>query len=144
MSATSDTTGEIPIVQPTPVIAPAPQRSLTTGWVIAIVAVVALVLGVAGGVLSHAMFPAAAGAKGATGAPGKAGAAGPVGPTGSAANVDLSKLGVCVNVTYNYSGVSYVSGVDVSTPTETNGSAESCPNGTFTPVQAAPTPAPTN
>jgi hypothetical protein len=69
---------------------------------------------------------------GTFGAIGKTGATGPTRP---AANVNLSSLGVCANVTYNYSGVSRVSDVDISAPVLAGGT-QSCPNGTFTAVTA--------
>jgi hypothetical protein len=101
-----------------------------------------------GGVASHALFPQKQGPEGKQGIAGKTGAAGAIGPVGPAANVDLSKLGVCVNVAYFTDnagfGTSYtwVSNVDIFTPTVTNGT-QSCPTGTFTPVAASAAPAPT-
>ena len=151
---TNDDTGEIPIAEPAaPWVQPTPPPHshgvVNLGLVgLSVVIILGIFLGFAGGLASHALFPPAAGAKGATGAPGapgKDGKTGPTGATGSAANVDLSKLGVCVNVTYGGDGVQYswVQNVDVSTPTLTNGATQSCPTGTFTPVQAAPVAAPT-
>lgn len=120
--------------------APAPPKPGLLGLSLAAVSVVvllALVLGFVGGLASHALFPAHQGLRGEAGAQGAPGKAGPIGPAGPAANVDLNSLGVCVNVTYNYSGVSYVSGVSISAPVLTGGT-QSCPNGTFTPVTAQP------
>jgi hypothetical protein len=111
------------------------------------VGILAIVLGFVGGIASHAIFPQNQGPEGKQGIAGKAGATGPIGPTGPAANVDLSKLGVCVNVTYFTDnagfGTSYtwVNGVSIYTPTSTNGT-QSCPTGMFTPVAASSTPAP--
>jgi hypothetical protein len=126
-----------------PATGPTPPKARLLGLSLAAVSMVillALALGFVGGLASHVLFPAPQGPQGETGAagvPGKAGAIGPAGPAGPAANVDLSSLGVCVNVTYADSGVSYVSGVSISAPVLTGGT-QSCPNGTFTPVTAQP------
>lgn len=94
-----------------------------------------LVLGFAGGLASHAMFPSKQGPAGVEGKQGPAGEAGPQGAAGDAANINLSNIGYCVNVDYVYSGnVTYVSGVSISSPVLTNGT-QSCPTGTFTPLQ---------
>ena len=113
-----------------PAVEPAPPRAGLLGLSLAALSVVvllALVLGFVGGLASHALFPAPQGPRGETGAagvPGKAGATGPAGPAGPAANVDLASLGVCVNVTYGDSGVSYVSGVSISAPVITGGTQQ--------------------
>ena len=63
--------------------------------------IAALVLGFAGGLASHALFPAQQGPAGASGKEGKqgpVGQAGPAGAPGDAANINLSTIGYCVNV----------------------------------------------
>jgi hypothetical protein len=101
-------------------------------------AVIAILLGFGGGLVSRAIFPAKQGKiglqgiAGKPGAPGKQGIPGLAGSTGSVANIDLSKFGYCVNVQYGTSGtVTYVSGVDISPPVDNDG-ALSCPSGTYT------------
>jgi hypothetical protein len=91
------------------------------------VAAVALLLGFVGGLASHAIFPPKQGASGAQGPVGQTGA---TGPAGSAASVDLSKIGLCVNVTTADSGVYYVSGVSIFAPTDNAGTL-SCPFGQY-------------
>jgi hypothetical protein len=118
-----------------------PRQGLRVGVGMLVgVGVLALVLGLVGGVVSHALFPAPAGAVGAVGRQGPVGETGPAGPVGPATNVDTSKLGFCVNVTYaNNGGASWVSGVTIETPTVQSGT-QSCPTGSFVPVTASPTP----
>jgi hypothetical protein len=118
---------------------PRTKRVMEFGFAAACIGIVAaLVLGFAGGLASHALFPSKqgpAGTQGKEGKQGPVGEAGPAGPAGNAANIDLSNIGYCVNVNYVYSGtVTYVSGVSISSPILTNGT-QSCPNGTFTPLQ---------
>jgi hypothetical protein len=105
------------------------------------VAVTALLLGFVGGMASHALFPAKAGAVGPQGLVGQAGPAGRpglAGPAGPAANIDTTKLGYCLNVTYSSSGsTSWVSGVSLQPPTIQSGT-QSCPVGSFVPITATP------
>jgi len=126
--------------QPQP-LAPQPQskRIVHLGFPAFCIGIIAvLVLGFAGGLASHALFPAKQGPPGLAGKQGKqgpVGQAGPQGPAGDAANINLSNIGYCVNVNYVYGGdVTYVSGVSISSPVLTDGT-QSCPNGTFTPLQ---------
>ena len=122
---------------------PAPQqnqkRMVEFGLPALCISIIAvLVLGFAGGLASHALFPSKqgpAGAQGKEGKQGPVGEAGPAGPAGNAANINLSTIGYCVNVDNVYSGgVSYVQDVSLYAPTLTNGT-QSCPTGTFTPLQ---------
>jgi hypothetical protein len=120
---------------------PAPKRVVQLGIPALIIAAVAvLVLGFVGGVVSHAVFPAQKGATGAAGKQGQVGQTGPTGPAGNAANINLSNIGYCINFQYQYGGtVSYISSADISPPVLTNGT-QSCPNGTFTPLQPTTPP----
>lgn len=86
--------------------------------------------GFCGGLVSHAVFPAATGHVGHTGA---RGASGPTGATGSAASVNLGALGLCVS--YVYGSPIYITAV--ASPTLTNGT-QSCDAGLFIPVAAQP------
>jgi hypothetical protein len=114
---------------------PTPKRVVQLGIPALIIAAVAvLVLGFVGGIVSHAAFPASKGATGPTGKQGPVGQAGPTGPAGNAANLNLSNIGYCINVQYQFGSVSYVNSVDITAPVLTNGT-QSCPNGTFTPLQ---------
>jgi hypothetical protein len=109
--------------------------------------IVVLVLGFAGGMVARAVFPAKQGERGAVGKTGKqgpVGQAGPIGPTGPAANVNLSALGLCFGYnTFNDTTTNYtwVTSVQLYTPTVTNGT-QSCPSGSFVPLQQAPGAAP--
>ena len=98
-------------------------------------AIIAIVLGFGGGLASRALFPAKqgkTGLQGIAGKPGPPGNQGATGPAGSAANLDLSRFGYCVNIQYGNSGtVSYVSSVEISDPIDNDGTL-SCPSGTYT------------
>jgi hypothetical protein len=125
---------------------PAPVAPPRWGLWLAGVAVVAVVLGLAGGVISHAMFPVHNGHNGhngAAGPQGNAGEAGPAGPAGTpGADTNLSTIGYCFNTGYTndpYSNYSYVSSVSLSAPTDVNGT-QTCPNGSFVPLQPSTQP----
>ena len=140
MTDTSYPTETIPATpSPTPASQPE-KRGITIGvGSLAIVGVLALLLGFAGGIVSHAIFPAKTGATGAAGKQGPAGEAGPAGQTGPPANINLSQLGYCVDVSYfndTTDSFTWVSGVSIYAPTVTNGT-QSCPSGTFTPIEAS-------
>jgi hypothetical protein len=110
------------------------------GWA-AFFGVIALVLGLVGGIASHALFPAPAGA---VGKQGPVGQAGPAGPAGTASAVDTSNLGYCFNVQYytdntGSSSFTWVSSVNLASPTLQSGT-QSCPSGTFVPITAQSTP----
>jgi hypothetical protein len=134
MTDTAVPTGQQPAysVQPTP----RPKRVVELGVAALSIAIIAaLALGFAGGLASHALFPAQQGAAGATGKQGAVGQTGAAGPAGSAANINLSNIGYCVSVDNVYSGtLSYVQDLSIYAPTLTNGT-QSCPTGTFTPLQ---------
>lgn len=117
------------------VVAPPPsqQQGIRVGvGMLAVGALLAVILGFLGGVVSHSLFPAPAGAQGKQGEPGRPGVPG---PPGSAANVNLSTLGVCFQENFD-STSSVVTSVSIYSPTITNGT-QSCPSGTFVPVQGS-------
>jgi hypothetical protein len=107
----------------------------------------AAIFGFAGGVASHAIFPAHNGKPGVAGAAGVAGVAGVQGPVGQAGpagpagppgkSTDLGIVGYCLNVQYENSptlNISYVSSVSLDSPVLVNGT-QTCPNGSFVPLQ---------
>ena len=96
-------------------------------------AAIALAFGFGGGIASHAAFPAQRGPRGRPGATGATGA------TGSAANINLNKIGFCVDTSYGSADVTlsdgvstqnlfYVSNVNIYAPTDNQGTL-SCGNG---------------
>ena len=112
------------------------QASSASRWqLIALTAIIAIVLGFGGGLASRALFPAKQGKigpQGVAGKPGPPGNQGATGPAGSAANLDLSRFGYCVNIQYGTSNtVTYVSSVGISDPIDNDGTL-SCPSGTYT------------
>lgn len=140
----SDTeTPEEPTVQTDAVapsaVAPVMAQPTPKPWgLLVATAIIALVLGFAGGIASHAIFPQKAGPAGAEGPQGKTGPqgeAGQSGAAGAAASIDLSKIGFCFNVNNNTSGtVSFVDGVSIFAPTDTNGTL-SCSIGQYVTLQ---------
>ena len=126
-----------------------PKRVMEFGIAALSIGIIAvLVLGFAGGLASQALFPAkqgpagVPGKQGHQGQQGQVGQAGPAGPPGNAANINLSNIGYCFAYnTFNDTTDSYtwVTSVSLYAPTDTNGT-QSCPTGTFTPLQ--PTTAP--
>lgn len=115
------------------------KKDRKLGRWLAAFAIVAVLLGFSGALVSHAIFPPAAGKAGAVGAQGAVGQAGPSGPAGPAgSSTDLGTVGYCFNASYtSNSGASWVSGVSLYAPTNTNGTL-SCPTGTFVPLQPSP------
>lgn len=129
--STGAPTAEVPVI----------TRQPLHWWTGFVIVGVALIIGVLGGVVSHALYPTHDGKPGAVGKqgpPGEAGRAGPAGPTGpGGSSTDLSTTGYCMNVSYTtdtYSNYTYVSGVSLSSPTLVNGT-QTCPSGSFVPLQ---------
>jgi hypothetical protein len=118
-----------PIVQPV--------KAKFSAGMLAAVAVVAIVLGFAGGVVSHAVFPASQGKMGVSGKQGPVGETGSQGPPGSAATVSTSNLGVCWNTTYGSDGLGndFVQSISMESPSLVSGT-QSCPSGSFVGVTA--------
>jgi hypothetical protein len=140
MTYTSEPTTE-QVAAPQPAPQAKQKRVVEFGFPAVCIGIIAvLVLGFAGGLASHALFPSKQGPAGAQGKEGKQGAvgeAGPAGPAGNAANINLSSIGYCfgyntfADTTDNYT---WVTSVSLYAPTDTNGT-QSCPSGTFTPLQ---------
>jgi hypothetical protein len=136
MAQVSDTE-ETAVVEQTPVAPKEEGMRVGVVWV-AVFSLMALVLGLVGGIVSHAMFPAPAGAVGKQGPVGQTGPAGPAGSAGTASSVDTSTLGYCFNVNYTtQAGTSWVSSVTLASPTLQSGT-QSCPTGSFVPIAAQP------
>ncbi len=134
MTQLLDNAPDAPVTTPTP----NSQGRKIWRWLAAF-AVVGAVLGFAGGVTSHAIFPAKAGAQGPAG---EAGPSGPAGPAGT--STDLGNVGYCFNYTTfdnQTTNESYVNSVSLTAPVNTNGTL-SCPNGTFVPLQPTTSPNP--
>lgn len=145
---TEPTTGEVP-AQPAPIYMQRPKRIIQFSVpMLCATIIVVLVLGFAGGMVARAVFPAKQGAIGHTGKTGKqgpVGQAGPIGPTGPAANVNLSALGLCFSTgSYSFADTTIPALLEYAnlyTPTNTNGT-QSCPSGSFVPLQQTPGAAP--
>jgi hypothetical protein len=116
----------------------APAKPHRLGRWLAGFAIVGAALGFAGGLATHAIFPAKNGVNGQPGAQGPAGEAGPSGPQGPAGNnTDLGTVGYCFNTSYfdnQTYGIDYIDNVSLTAPVNTNG-VDSCPSGTFVPLQ---------
>jgi hypothetical protein len=135
----TDTTDESTTEAPVATAPPAKKLHLWR-W-LAGFTIVGAVLGFAGGLTSHALFPVHNGKNGAAGVPGAQGPAGeqgPKGPAGAAGkSTDLGIVGYCLNVQYQNSptlNISYVSSVALDSPVVVN-STQTCPNGSFVPLQ---------
>jgi hypothetical protein len=123
---TTDPTQQVPPAEPVymPVVAQPKPPGVMTWKVAPLIALVALVLGFGGGLVSHAAFPAPKGATGPTGPPG---------PSGVGTPIDLNNMGYCVSVsTMNNQtwDAFYVTNVSISAPTDTAGTL-SCPSGQY-------------
>jgi hypothetical protein len=118
-----------------PIVAEPTAKKLHLGRWLGGVAIVGAVLGFAGGITSHALFPAHNGKPGAQGPVGQAGPAGPSGPAGS--STDLGTTGYCFNTSYfdnQTYGIDYINSVSLTSPVDVNGT-QTCPSGTFVPLQ---------
>ena len=113
-----------------------PAQKPGSGWSERIVVIlIAAVLGGVAGFGASALHPGAKGLQGKTGKTGLVGATGLAGAAGAAGNAaQVSNLGVCVNVTYASSSVSYVQGVSIQSPSQRSDGTTYCPVGNYVPV----------
>src|ERR1035437_4207348 len=112
-----------------------PAQKPGSGWSERIVVIlIAAVLGGVAGFGASALHPGAKGLQGKTGKTGLVGATGLAGAAGAAGNAaQVSNLGVCVNVTYASSSVSYVQGVSIQSPSQRSDGTTYCPVGNYVP-----------